>query len=399
MDILRTASAVACRIDERRLEILELEPGTGRDEMIGRMNSRKFSFGWSMSLAAMTNLALISGCSSVGPPTLDRDRLDYSNAITSSWQRQMLLNIVKLRYGDTPFFLEVSSVINQYTVEASGGIAVTPGGRQDDNLIGAGGSYTDRPTVTYVPLSGEAFSHRLLTPVSPVSLFALVQAGWPVDFIFRICVRRINGIANMSSGMLPTDPDPEFDRLMAAMLKAQQSGQMSLKFVDRGRLQAADEDSAVVLIIGEPSADLEPELEFISHTLGLTRPFGSFEITYGAAATKPNQIAVLSRSALEILMELSYTIDIPDEDIASGRAKISSYHDGSSNSTPPITIVASKSRPESALVAVEYRGTWYSIDDRDIMSKYTLTFMLILLNLSESGASGMGPVMTLGAGG
>ncbi|MCG6949233.1 MAG: hypothetical protein LJE93_10010 [Acidobacteria bacterium] len=367
--------------------------------MIGRKNSRRFSFGWSMSLAATMNLALISGCSSVGPPALDRDRLDYSNAITSSWQRQMLLNIVKLRYGDTPFFLEVSSVINQYTVEASGGIGVTPGGRQDDNSIGVGGSYTDRPTVTYAPLAGEAFSQRLLTPVSPVSLFALVQAGWPVDFIFRICVRKINGVANTSSGFLPTDEDPEFEKLIAALLKLQQSGQMSLKFVDGGRVQAADEDSAVVLIIGEPSAELESELEYISHTLGLSRPFGSFTITYGGAASEPNEIAVLSRSALEILMELSYTIDIPEEDIASGRAKVSRYHDGSSSSTPPITIVASKSRPESALVAVEYRGTWYSIDDRDIMSKYTLTFMLILLNLSESGASGMGPVMTLGAGG
>ncbi|MEJ2582320.1 MAG: hypothetical protein P8127_11925 [Acidobacteriota bacterium] len=352
-----------------------------------------------MSLAAMTHLALISGCSSVGPPALDRDRLDYSSAIASSWQRQMLLNIVKLRYGDTPFFLEVSSVINQYTVEASGGIGATPGGRQEDNAIGIGGSYTDRPTVTYAPLAGEAFSQRLLTPVSPVSLFALVQAGWPVDFIFRICVRQINGVANMSSGFLPIEEDPKFDRLMASMLKVQESGQMSLKFLDSGRVQAADEDSAVVLIIGEPGPDLEPELEFITDTLGLTRPFGSFKITYGAAATEPNEIAVLSRSALEILMELSYTIDIPEEDIASGRAKVSRYRDGSASSQPPITIVASKSRPESALVAVEYRGTWFSIDDRDISSKYTLTFMLILFSLSETGASGMGPVLTLGAGG
>ena len=35
----------------------------------------------------------------------------------------MLLNLVKLRYGDAPVFLDMSSVINQYTVEASVGFS------------------------------------------------------------------------------------------------------------------------------------------------------------------------------------------------------------------------------------------------------------------------------------
>ena len=59
----------------------------------------------------------LSGCAAIGPKTVVRDRFDYASAVADSWKRVMLLNIVKLRYGDTPVFLEVVSIINQYSLE------------------------------------------------------------------------------------------------------------------------------------------------------------------------------------------------------------------------------------------------------------------------------------------
>ena len=46
-------------------------------------------------------LWVLSGCATFGPGTVENDRFDYSNSIAESWKKMMLLNIVKLRYGDT----------------------------------------------------------------------------------------------------------------------------------------------------------------------------------------------------------------------------------------------------------------------------------------------------------
>ena len=53
----------------------------------------------------------LPACHSYGARTVPRDRFDYSSAVGTSWKQQMLLNIVKMRYGEPPVFMEVASVI------------------------------------------------------------------------------------------------------------------------------------------------------------------------------------------------------------------------------------------------------------------------------------------------
>src|SRR5580765_4522574 len=78
--------------------------------------------------------AAFTGCRSIGPATVARDRFDYSDAITESWKRQTLLNIVKLRYLDPPIFVDVGQIVAGYSVETQ----VTAGASfpQTDNFGG-----------------------------------------------------------------------------------------------------------------------------------------------------------------------------------------------------------------------------------------------------------------------
>ena len=101
-----------------------------------------------------------TGCKSIGPGTVQRDRMHYSTAVADSWKEQLLLNIVKTRYGDAPAFLEVVSVVSGYSLETGGGSSVAssrPESLRGDTFAAAGvaAKFTDRPTISYSPMTGE----------------------------------------------------------------------------------------------------------------------------------------------------------------------------------------------------------------------------------------------------
>src|SRR5687767_15984171 len=97
----------------------------------------------------------ICGCG-VGARTVAPDRFDYTETLSASWKQQMLVNMVKLRYADTPVFLDVVSVINQYSIETQVDLRLTwvdpVATMEDSQSTGATARYVDRPTITYMPL-------------------------------------------------------------------------------------------------------------------------------------------------------------------------------------------------------------------------------------------------------
>jgi len=121
-------------------------------------------------LLALAAVSGVAGCQTIGPGSVQRDRLNYAAAIADSWKEQALLNIVKLRYFDTPVFLDVASVISSYTLQSQIDLTarIFPDSPSDTfRNLGASGLYTDRPTISYAPLTGEKYVNNLLRPIPP----------------------------------------------------------------------------------------------------------------------------------------------------------------------------------------------------------------------------------------
>jgi len=134
---------------------------------------------------------LLFSCTGIGPPTVSRDRFDYTAAISDSWKRQMLFNMVKIRYGDAPVFLDVSSVISQYQIAGAINLGATINYPpwSTSGSVGGAGTYVERPTITYSPIMGDKFARSLMSPVPPPAILSLIQAGYPVDLVFRLLVQ------------------------------------------------------------------------------------------------------------------------------------------------------------------------------------------------------------------
>jgi hypothetical protein len=143
-----------------------------------------------------------AGCvhPAIGPRSLPRDRALYSVSLADSWKEQTLLNIVKMRYIDPPVFVDIGNIVSSYSLvqSASLGGTIIPSGGSSVPLGGAG-TFSNSPTITYTPLTGNAYIKGLLTPLSPTLVFSAIQNGAPADSLLPSSLQSINGLKNQQA--------------------------------------------------------------------------------------------------------------------------------------------------------------------------------------------------------
>ena len=351
-------------------------------------------------LLALMFSALVAGCT-IGPSTMTRDRFDYTAAVAESWKSQMLLNLVKLRYSDTPVFLDVGQIVSGYTVQstftAAGNIFNTngpvPGVPNSSIGLGAQGQFTDRPTITYAPLMGERFARSLMTPIPPPAILSLIQAGYPIDLSLRLVVHTLNGIQNRFGGAARRRPaDPEFYELLARLRRIQDSGAIGMRVHRTGR-----EEATVMTLRRKVESSIEPDILMVRQMLGLDPLGGEFRVVYGSIAADDKELAMLTRSILDILIDLSSFITVPETHVKEQRvAPTAEPEAGPGGPIPPLVrILSGREKPGDAFVAVPYRDHWYWIDDRDMPSKALFSFLMFLFTLVETGDKAAPPIVTI----
>jgi hypothetical protein len=353
-------------------------------------------------LATAATALLLCGCSSIGPATVARDRIDYASSIGDSWKQQTLLNIVKLRYADMPIFLEVAQVIAGYQLQSALGGSFTAG-NFTAGLVGpvtaagtanAASTFTDRPTVVYSPLTGTDFLKRLMTPIPPSAVLFMLQAGYPADRIMPIVLDSINGLTS-ESNRLRRPADPKFTRLVELLREGQLAGTIQIR-IERPK---AREESSVLIFGPSKNPELAAKGAELKNLLGIKTGLSELKVNYGGYSGRNDEIDMMTRSMLQIMFEFSALVLVPQGDVAQGKASPGLTDAQSANPLggPPLRILVTDSAPESAYVAAQYDRRWFWIADNDIQSKSTFVILMLLFSIADTGVKGAAPVVTIPA--
>jgi hypothetical protein len=344
---------------------------------------------WIPSRFSFMLLLIFLSCKSVGPKVIPEDQFNFNSSISTASNEQLLVNLIRLRYLESPVFLKVSSVINQYTrsggVNAQAGLnnAIPTGA---NSAIASGNlAWSNTPTITYIPISGREFSTNLLLPIPPGSLINMVQAGWPIDLVLSLGVFSINGLKDdVARPSVRREANTEFSELIDLWQKLSHAGILGTRRTEQDLLFFRE---------NYPSQYRASVLRFKS-LLELDPDLSEFPIEYGRVQRNNGEIRILSGSIWEIMLNLSWQFNVPEEHVASGRTA-EAFRPLNRQKAPPLDLRFSKEKPENAFISVFQQGYWFYIDADDRLSKRNFSFLQLLLNLAESTPISQGPMVTV----
>jgi len=343
-------------------------------------------------------LLIATGCHSIGPQTINHDRIDYSDAVGDSWKAQTLLNVVKLRYMDLPIFVDVAQIVGGYTLQTQVNIAGTASSERavQGNFLNAGGAaqYTDRPTITYTPLTGDRFLRALMTPIPPKAVFSMLQSGYAADFVLGMTLDSLNGINNRSvvAGEL-READPRFAQALKLMREIQTSG----AFGTRVETTPDKQENVVFFFRGE--GEIPPEIDTktakVRELLQLEANDRRYTLVPSPARGKKGDLAVGTRSILQIMLALASYVDIPREHLQDQSALPSLEPDAKNPAA--IHIYSGTKKPSRSFTTVYYQGRWFWIDERDWKTKRAISVVMLFFTLANPGNQESLPVITIPA--
>jgi hypothetical protein len=126
---------------------------------------------------------------------------------------QRPINVVRLRYAESPVFIDLPNITGQFKVAGqanyAGGI-----GYQFPSLtdLGIGGvNARDTPTLSYHPREGREIAEALLAPIS-ADLFNVLGTGAHTEQLFVMTVNDLNDVPNAPGATTPTPRFPTTTR-------------------------------------------------------------------------------------------------------------------------------------------------------------------------------------------
>jgi hypothetical protein len=134
-----------------------------------------------LAVAGLLLAALVcSGC--LGPVALHEAVLGYDHTVSRLEYEILLVNIARLRHGLPVHFTVTSSIAATFDYQTNAAIL----GPFTDVGLNVGVSAAENPTLSIVPIQGQQFTNRVLTPLEDAMFEFPVLQGSPIDMVMRL---------------------------------------------------------------------------------------------------------------------------------------------------------------------------------------------------------------------
>jgi len=339
-------------------------------------------------MLSLTTLGLalwaLSGCAAVGPRSVSKGRADYNEVINRTEDEQMLLSLVKGRYGETSSLLAVSGVAANVRFSTSAGIEAGfgPVDVSGENLLIGGLAYEENPTITYEPVQGEKYLRQLMSPIPLDILFMTVHSKTIGHHPLTLLVNKINGMRNPDFlEVPPAEPDGRFVRFVELFAELRKLGVLELV----GDVQ---KDVAFNFVISGFAPLYSHRVSEFLDLLDLPMKEDEAEnivipVYFAIKTGAVREIAITTRSTYNLLEIFKASIMVPEEHAIAGLTlnypKIGLAGQG-------IRIASSTEKPKNMSLSVKYRGYWFYIDETDQETKEVFRYLRTLWSIIIAGS-------------
>lgn len=388
----------------------------------------------------------LTGCA-VQTKIIQNRHWELNDIIRATHNEQLLLNIVRLRYDDTPYFLQVSSVTTSFS--AQGNVGVTGSFPKDSpNVLGLSGglSYGETPVVTWsLPDSREYFG-RLLAPMGADQLTSLAHSGWDPTRVLRMGIKKINRLRNkdfrIEEGIITP---PTYDGFLEALKLISEltreglidfaygvkssmgAGKIPLDKLDTTAIPDGLQYGLQFMTRDDPNvfeplklfkplflrfskqSDNDPQAKRLRELLNLDPNKYSFGIVDTASSgveqlrsesgkisqvfepdTNLAEIVVNNRSMMEVLFFASAYVQVPEAELLRNVVREGGLFD-----PDWITVRVSPDEPSDAWLKVKFRGHWFYIAANDLKSRVSFGLLDALFESVVGNVPGAKPLLTL----
>lgn len=397
-------------------------------------------------LIVMSLAAGLAGCASQ-TKIIEHRHWELNDSIRETHNEQLLLNIVRLRYDDTPYFLQVSSVTTSFS--AQGSLGVTGSFPQNaSNVLGAsaGISYAETPVVTWSLPDSREYVGRLLAPMGADQLTALAASGWEPTRVMRLGIKKMNRLRNrdyrVEEGIYTPATFDEFLEALALVKELSRDGTVDFAYgvkssMGAGKIPLDKLDTRAIpdglqyglqfmtrddpnvfepLKLSKPlflrfskRSDNDPRARRLRELLNLDPAKYSFGIVDTGNSgieqlrsesgklsqvfetdTDLSEIVLNNRSMMEVLYFASAYVQVPQDVVSRGIARA-----GDPVDLDWFTVHSSRDEPSDAWLKVNYRGYWYYIAANDLKSRTSFGLLDALFASQVGNVPGAKPLLTL----